>query len=342
MSRRDPPATAPATAPAHHDPAGGFRDPWNDGVQVTRGFGDFLRWTWQRVRSPVPPDPDPREIPTETPALAMPRAAPDEVRATWIGHATFLLQVGAFNLLTDPMFSERASPVSFGGPKRFRPPGVAITELPPLDAVLLSHDHFDHLDRPSVDALLARYGPDLLWVTPLGYRDWFERRGAHNVRELDWWETIELGGGARIVAAPARHWTRRRWAVNRRLWASYAVSVDDAPRVYFGADSGYFPGYGEIAERLGPFDVALMPIGAYEPRWFMRGAHMNPEDAVQAYRDLGGCGAFVGMHWGTFRLTDEPPLEPPERARRAWVDAGLAPGDLHLPSVGGTVVAQTA
>jgi N-acyl-phosphatidylethanolamine-hydrolysing phospholipase D len=263
------------------------------------------------------------------------------VRATWIGHAAFLLQIGGANLLTDPMFSRRASPVSFGGPRRFRPPGVALSELPPLDAVLLSHDHFDHLDRPSVEALLERFGRDLPFVTPLGYRRWFERRGARNVLELDWWDEVAIGPPerrVRVVAAPARHWTRRRLAVNRRLWASYAMLVDEAPSVYFGADSGYFPGYGEIAERLGAFDVVLMPIGAYEPRWFMRGAHMNPEEAVRAYRDLGGRGAFVGMHWGTFRLTDEDPLEPPVRARRAWQEAGLDPGHLHLPGIGGTVV----
>lgn len=329
--------------PAHHDPSGGFRDPWQDGVRVTRGFPDFMRWIWQRWRQSPPPDPQPHEIPRDEPAPAHPRAASDEARATWIGHATFLLQVGGANLLTDPMFSERASPVSFGGPKRFRVPGLALDALPPIDAVLLSHDHFDHLDKPSVAALLERHGPDLPFITPLGYRGWFERQGAREVRELDWWQDTEVGPPGhrvRVSAAPCRHWTRRRWAVNRRLWASYALRAEGAPSVYFGADSGYFPGYAEIAGRLGPFDVVLLPIGAYEPRWFMRGAHMNPEDAVQAYRDLGGHGAFVGMHWGTFRLTDEPPLEPPQRTRQAWTEAGLDPGHLHLPGIGGTVVVR--
>jgi N-acyl-phosphatidylethanolamine-hydrolysing phospholipase D len=329
--------------PAHHDPSGGFRDPWDDGVRVTRGFPDFLRWTWQRWREPLPPDPAPDAIPTDNSSPAYPRTVSDEARATWIGHATFLVQVGGVNLLTDAMFSQRASPVSFVGPKRFRAPGLALDALPPVDAVLLSHDHFDHLDRPSVAALLDRFGPELPFVTPLGYRSWFTRRGAREVRELDWWQEIEVGTPerrVRVTAAPCRHWTRRRWTVNRRLWASYAVHAEGAPSVYFGADSGYSPAYTRIGERLGPFDLVLLPIGAYEPRWFMRGAHMNPEDAVQAYRDLGARGAFVGMHWGTFRLTDEDPLEPPERTRRAWAEAGLPSGDLHLPGIGGTVVVR--
>ncbi len=340
MSERHDGADSP---PAHHDPSGGFRDPWNDGVTVVRGFADMVRWALQRWRQPPPRDPAAAAIPVEPPKPALPRAAPNEARATWIGHATFLLQVGGVNLLTDPMFSERASPVSFGGPKRFRPPGLALDELPPIDAVLLSHDHFDHLDKPSVASLLERHGRDLPFVTPLGYRDWFERRGARDVRELDWWQSTEVAssdGRVRVSAAPCRHWTRRRWSVNRRLWASYAVHGPGVPSVYFGADSGYFPAYAEIAERLGPFELVMLPIGAYEPRWFMRGAHMNPEDAVQAYKDLGARGVFVGMHWGTFRLTDEAPLEPPERTRRAWIEAGFDPGRLELPGVGGTVVVR--
>jgi L-ascorbate metabolism protein UlaG (beta-lactamase superfamily) len=144
----------------------------------------------------------------------------------------------------------------------------------------------------------------------------------------------------RVAAAPARHWTRRAWAVNRRLWASWALAAPGAPTVYFGGDSGRFPGYAEIGRRLGPFDMVLLPIGAYDPRWFMHGAHMSPEEAVEAYAELGGSGAFVGMHWGTFRLTDEDPLEPPGRVRAAWRERGLLARDLHLPGIGGTVVVR--
>lgn len=327
--------------PRHHAPNGRFRDPWDDGVQVVRGLTDFLRWSAQRLRSRLPADPDPEEIPTGSPAVADPRARSTEVRVTWIGHASFLIQAGGLNLLTDPVFSDRVSPVPWAGPRRFLPPGLTVDELPPLDAVLLSHDHFDHLDRASVVAIRNRFGARVPWITPLGYRRWFARVGVGNVRELDWWEPTTLVGSTgpvRLVATPARHWTRRRWAVNTRLWCSYAIEVAEGPKVYWGGDSGWFPAYGEIARRLGPFDLVMLPIGAYEPRWFMRGAHMNPEDAVRAYGELGSSGAFLPMHWGTFRLTDEDPLEPPDRLREAWVAAGHPDERLHVPGIGGTVV----
>jgi N-acyl-phosphatidylethanolamine-hydrolysing phospholipase D len=258
-----------------------------------------------------------------------------------VGHATFLVQAGGLNLLTDPVWSRRASPSQLIGPARFVPPGVDFDALPPLDAILLSHDHYDHLDAPTVRRLHARFGDAVPWVTPLGYRAWFEGAGVRAVTELDWWEEtrIEKGGAsARVVCAPAQHWTRRRMReYNDRLWASYALIFAGGTRIYFGGDSGWFAGYDEIGERLGPFDVTMLPIGAYEPRWFMRPAHMNPEEAVRAYGQLGGRGKFVAMHWGTFRLTDEDPLEPPVRTRAAWRAAGLPERDLAIPRHGETL-----
>jgi N-acyl-phosphatidylethanolamine-hydrolysing phospholipase D len=229
------------------------------------------------------------------------------------------------------------------------PPALGIDALPPIDAVLLSHDHYDHLDAWSVARLRRGAAKDATWFTPPGYRGWFRRRGVVRVVELDWWEEAELESspGIRLRALPARHWTRRRpWEKNRRLWCSYGAT-SDAIRVYFGGDSGYGPFYREIGERAGPFHVLLMPIGAYEPRWFMAASHMSPEEATEAFRDLvrgaggdGGPGtpAFVAMHWGTFRLTDEDPLEPPRRIRRAWSALGLPPRALHVPAVGETLV----
>lgn len=324
--------------PSHHRPDGGFRTPWFD-EEPHRGFVELLRWRWERLLSPLPAA-RPEEIPRGTPEPARHRAAPGEIRATWLGHATFLLQVGPVTVLTDPVFSNRASPFSFAGPSRLVPAPLAVEDLPPVDAVLLSHDHYDHLDEASVRGLRSRFGPDLPWFTPLGYADWFAARGVERVVELDWWERAEAssldGAGFEVVATPAQHWTRRGWAVNRRLWASFALRADGAS-VYFGGDSGWFDGYREIGRRAGPFDLTLMPVGAYEPRWFMRFAHMNPEEAVRAYGELGGRGGFVGMHWGTFQLTDEAPLEPPARTRAAWAEAGLPASDLHEPGVGGTV-----
>lgn len=324
--------------PSHHHPDGGFRTPWVD-ADPHPGFLDLLRWRWERLRSPLPAV-DSGAIPRGVPEPAPHRADPGEIRATWLGHASFLLQIGGATVLTDPVFGDRASPVSFAGPARVVPAPLAVDELPPVDAVVLSHDHYDHLDEGSVRALRARFGAELTWVTPLGYRGWFAARDIGRVVELDWWEAtrVEVAASAEleVTATPAQHWTRRGWAMNRRLWASFALRVGEQA-VYFGGDSGWFDGYGEIGRRTGPFDLTLMPVGAYEPRWFMRFAHMNPEEAVRAYGDLGGRGGFVGMHWGTFQLTDEAPLEPPIRTRAAWLDAGLPAGDLYEPGIGGTV-----
>ena len=328
---------------AHHAPDGTYRIPWPLEAADERGGGGLLRWQWERLTTKQAPNPEPGRLPLATPELARPRAEPGEVRITWVGHATFLVQIGGLNLLTDPVWSLRASPFQWMGPKRFVPPGVAFDDLPPVDAVLLSHDHYDHLDEPTVRRLRDRFGEGLRWVAPLGYREWFAARGARSVTELDWWDETELAGegGAkvRVVCAPAQHWTRRTMReLNNRLWGSFALYGGDGRRVYFGGDSGYFAGYRDLGARLGPFDAVLMPVGAYEPRWFMRPAHMNPEEAVRAYGDLGGRGAFVAMHWGTFRLTDEDPLEPPVRLREAWREAGWPEGGLHVLRHGETLV----
>ncbi len=329
--------------PAHHGLDGRFRIPWPLEMADQRAGGGVLRWQWERMWSKQAPNPSPSDLPRATPDIARPRAAADEIRITWIGHASFLLQIGGLSLLTDPHFSERASPLSWMGPKRFTPPGVALGDLPPIDAVLLSHDHYDHLDEPTVRKLHATYGDALTWIAPLGHAKWLAACGiTRNVHDVDWWDTVELradGGPLTITCAPAQHWTRRGLReFNDRLWGSFALRTASERGVYFGGDSGYFRGYGEIGQRLGPFDAVIMPIGAYDPRWFMAPAHMNPEEAVRAYRDLGGRGAFVPMHWGTFRLTDEDPLEPPVRTRKAWEDAGLPPGDLRVLPHGGTLI----
>ncbi len=328
--------------PPHHLPDGTFVKPWLPPEKDRHGSFPFLRWRLQRMRDGVAPDPSPDELPSGTPRLAPEEAPSDEVRATFIGHATFLLQLGGKNVLTDPIFSPRASPIPWFGPTRFGGPGLRLEELPPIDAVVLSHDHYDHLDLPTVRALHARFGEAIEWVAPLRFGAWLEQEGIRRVTELDWWDSREVAGGLRVTAAPAQHWCRRGRRVNERLWASFRIEaeVDGGPSVYFGGDSGYWPGFREIGERLGRHDLVLLPIGAYEPRWFMRLSHMNPEEAVQSYQDLGGRGVCVGMHWGSFRLTDEPPLEPPVRMREAWRAAGLPEERLALPGNGGTVVVR--
>ena len=327
--------------PSHHLPNGRFRNPWPEAAgddAIRRSAGRMMR-EW--FSTSLPPDPSPESLPVGRADLAVPAAADGEMRITWVGHATHFIQLPGLNLLTDPMWSARASPWSSSGPKRFVPATPRLEDLPSVDAVLLSHDHYDHLDRGTVLAVRDRFGADLPWYSPLGYHDWFAKAGVRHVIECDWWDERELPGGRyRLVAAPARHWTRRTpWSTNQRLWCSWAVlpANDTGFRVYWGGDSAYASHFQEIGRRLGPFDASVIPIGAYDPRWFMSASHMNPEEAVQAYEDLGGKGAFLPSHWGTFRLTFEDPLEPPRRLQAGWSARELAERLLHVPRHGETV-----
>ena len=264
----------------------------------------------------------------------MPSAGPDEVRVTWIGHSSFLLQIGGRNLLTDPVWSRRASPISWLGPSRMTEPGVKFEQLPPIHGVLISHDHYDHLDAPTVRRI-ARAQPHAQWIAPLGHTGLLRSMGVQSITELDWWQD-SAAIGVQVTATPVQHWTRRVGsAPGARLWCSYAISAP-THRIYFGGDSGYCPAFAEIGKWFESFDVAILPIGAYEPRWFMKHAHMNPEEAVRAFREL-NARHFVSMHWGSFRLTDEDPLEPPVRTREAWQAQQLPESDLHILAVGETL-----
>jgi N-acyl-phosphatidylethanolamine-hydrolysing phospholipase D len=322
--------------PAHHHEKGGFRNPAR---LPLRGARDLLRWQRERSTRDLPPNPPPESLPLAEPQVAHPAAPADELRITWVGHATFLLQIGGLNVLTDPHWSERASPVQFAGPRRFVPPGIPFEELPPIDVVVISHDHYDHLDASTVRRLVRKFGDRIRWITPLRYKQWMRKRGAASHIELDWWESADLttGGRLRITALPAQHWTSRQpWSRGRRLWASWSVAVPGGASVYFAGDTGYFPEFANIGAHMAPFDAVLLPIGAYDPSWFMQPVHMNPEEAVAAYRDLGSEGLFCAMHWGTWRLTDEDPLEPPLRAAEAWREAGLPEGRLWIARHGET------
>jgi len=241
-----------------------------------------------------------------------------------------------WNILTDPVWSPRASPFSWIGPRRFTPPGVAWEGLPPIDAVLLSHDHYDHLDAGTVRRLHDRFGSALRWFAPLGHARWLARRGIRGGREMDWWER-RREDGFETACLPARHWTRRTpWDAGRRLWSSWSVRGPSGGSVYFGGDTGWFPEYPVIRRELGPFAALLLPIGAYDPPWFMSPVHLSPEEAVRAWQELGGNGVFCAMHWGTFRLSDEDPLEPPRRVRAAWSERRLDDGLLWVPRHGET------
>lgn len=326
---------------AHHRPGGGFRNPWLT-YQSAR-FGGFLRWVLvERPFTKLPRDPDPSFFERKTPNFAKPRAQPGELTVTWVGHSTVLLQIGAVNVLTDPMWSERASPLAFAGPKRWVGPGVPFEELPPIDVVVQSHNHYDHLDARTVGKIADAF-PSATWLVPLGLSEFVRARGAVQVAELDWWGDSRASG-LRVTCVPAQHFSGRGLRDrNATLWCGWALA-DDRCRVLFAGDTGYHPEFGAIGERLGPFDVALMPVGAYEPAWFMRPAHMNPEEAVRAFRELKGDGveagvsrrAMVPIHFGTFKLTDEAMDEPPVWTQRAWREAGLRERDLWLLAHGET------
>lgn len=278
------------------------------------------------------------EFPVAAPSFAE-RAEPDELVVTWVGHSSFLLQIGGRNVLLDPVWSDRASPVSFAGPRRHVPPGVKFDSLPPIDLVLVSHDHYDHLDLPTVRRLVREH-PDAVWLAPLGVGSWLTRRGAKVAAELDWWNSAD-SGGLRVTCTPAQHFSGR-WLTNSNstLWCSWTIR-SSRMAVFFAGDTGRHPEFGDITRRLGPFDAAFMPIGAYEPRWFMQPVHVAPEEAVDAFREIidanGGhpC-TFIAMHWGTFKLTDEPMTEPPVLTRRAWEAAGLDPSALWIARHGET------
>ena len=278
---------------------------FNPGQSRNRaGFVQLLRWRFGERREAWPILPTGPSFPAPPVSIAAGAAA-----LTFIGHATFLLQLPGLTILTDPVFSERCSPVSWAGPRRARPPGLALDALPPVDLVLVSHNHYDHLDMPSLRRLAERGTRTA--VTALGNDSLLRSAGFTTVRALDWWQSFACGA-VQLTATPARHFSRRSLRdTNRALWAGFNIA-SEAGQVLFAGDSGAGPHWTAIRERLGAPDLALLPIGAYEPRWLMAPVHMNPAEAVQAHRDLGSRHS-IGMHFGTFQLTDEP-VDAPERA----------------------------
>jgi L-ascorbate metabolism protein UlaG (beta-lactamase superfamily) len=259
---------------------------------------------------------------------SLPRVASDletiratrDVTVTWVGHATLLIQLEGVNILTDPHWSDHASPVSFAGPRRVSAPGLSFEDLPPIHVVVISHDHYDHLDVATVKRLAAEHHPRFL--VPLGLKAWFADIGITDVEELDWWSRREERGLS-FTCVPAQHFSGRTlWDRNRRLWSGWVIA-GQAKRLYFAGDTAYFSGFKEIGERLGPFDLAAMPIGAYLPSVIMQPSHTTPEEALRGFADVRG-ERFVAIHWGTFDLAEEPLDEPPERllaeARRLNLD----------------------
>jgi L-ascorbate metabolism protein UlaG (beta-lactamase superfamily) len=289
---------------------------WNPGHEGTdRAVRDILRWKLKESRAVWP-----RSIPVRQ---AIPDARVAGLRATIVGHASVLIQAGGFNVLTDPVWSERASPVPFAGPRRVSPPGIAFEALPEIDTVLLSHNHYDHMDMATLRRLNARYRP--LVVTPLG-NDVILRRAIPDLKVIsgDWWECIDIGKGGEVTIVPAYHWSARTGRDRRMaLWSGFMLSTGGG-NAYFAGDTGYGDGriFREMRRRTGRPDLALIPIGAYAPRWFMRSQHTDPSEAAKIMEDLEAALA-VGIHWGVFQLTDERRDEPRELLVEAVARRGI-------------------
>jgi len=322
----------------HHAPDGSFRNPWPD--SDPRGWRDVLRWRRQRRGQVLAADPPRDSFPTARPEISFPRARDTDYSATWIGHSTVLLQFGGLNIITDPVFSQRAFPVQWAGPRRIMEPAIAIHALPPLDIVLLSHTHYDHLDKPAVRQL-ARAHPNATWIVPLDVGEYIRGWGVREIVELDWWQQSTVGA-LRVTATPARHFSARRLGDrNKTLWSGFAFELQ-GKRVLFAGDTAYHDRFRQVGERCGPFDFVMIPIGAYDPRWFMHVVHVDPEEAVQIYQDLAAPHAgkplplMLAIHWGTFRLTDEAMDEPPRRTIERWRAVALADDRLWVARFGET------
>ena len=250
---------------------------------------------------------------------------------TWLGHAAFLIRIGGLNVLTDPYLTTYAGPAGLG-PRRFVKCGIPMSELPRIDLLIVSHNHYDHLDERALARLPNK--SHMTVVVPLRLASFFHERGFTNVVELDWHQSHKIKG-VKVTALPVVHWSRRTGLdTNRTLWAGFALESEDH-KLFFGGDSGYASVFKEIGEQYGPFDTALLGIGAYEPRAMMKASHANPEEAVQMGLDL-KARRVVGMHWGTVLLTVEPPFEPPERFLKAGAEKGFAPNDVWIMSIGET------
>ena len=330
-------------AKAHHMPDG-FKN--NYSTNVTKSSGDFFRWQLERLTQGLPKAPQ-----TATPTVVSDTAfiernsasATMQPAITWIGHASMLVQANGLNVLTDPVLSDRASPVQSFGPKRVQPPGLSIAQLPPIDVVLISHNHYDHLDKNTVLALSKRGQAATLFIVPLGVKALFTDLGISNVKELDWWDSVTVKG-VEFHFTPVQHWSARGLGDrSQTLWGGWAV-FGAATHWYFSGDTGYSQDFVDTQKRFadrqtpakgGGFDIALIAVGAYEPRWFMKEQHVNPAEAVQIHVDL-KAKRSVGVHWGTFELTDEPLDQPPKDLAAARVAANIADDDFFLLAIGQT------
>ena len=302
---------------AGHRGEGSLRDLWKWQME-----GNRARWPRRVENRPFPPPPQ--------------RVAGDALKATWVGHSTVLLQTAGLNILTDPFLSTRASPVPFAGPKRVRPAALTAETLPPIDLILLSHNHYDHMDLPALRSIARRHAAHV--VTPHGNARWVRRAApSFAIDELGWGDVVEHRG-LRIHLTPALHWSKRGFFdANAALWGAFVIEAAGGP-IYFAADTGFGTGstFADIHAQFGPPRLSLLPIGAYEPRWFMHPQHMNPEEAVKAHRLLASR-ASLAIHHGTVQLTDEAIDAPVAALRDALAQHSVDPARFLVPDAGETL-----
>lgn len=301
----------------HHTDTG-FQN--EDTTMKVNGFSDFLGWQFSKLFKSNP-SVDPKDYTIETMSNdgKLLRENSGKLSVTWIGHATTLIQIDGKNILTDPIWSERCSPVSFAGPKRFTNPGLSIENLPSIDMVIISHNHYDHLDLPTLKTLEKKFKP--VFFIGLKNKEFLKKEGLTNIVDMDWWDSHEIKD-LKITFTPTQHFSGRGVSDrNGSLWGSYILQ-GKKETIYFAGDTGYFKGFKKIGEKFPNIDVAILPIGAYEPRWFMQPIHVSPEESVQAFIDL-NAKFMVPMHYLTFVLTDEALDEPLKLTKKNLEEKGL-------------------
>ncbi len=296
------------------------------------GFREFMRW--QRESGGVLPRGQP--FPMAIPVLRLQKLQPE---LTWLGHASFLFSYRGCNLLTDPVFSRRASPVGFAGPRRYTPAPLTVAQLPVIHQVFISHNHYDHLDHGTVAALHQRFGHKLRWYVPRGVAAWLRLRGIECITELGWGQS-HVSEWSEAFCVPAQHFSGRGVRDrNSTQWCGWVIDFDDF-RLYFAGDTGYGSYFRTLGKVFGYMDLSLLPIGAYAPRWFMAPVHVNPEEAVRIHQDVRSR-LSVGMHWGTFVLTAEPMDEPPKKLAEALERLALKPESFMTLQHGQTLHLKT-
>lgn len=312
----------------HNQNEDGFHNIW--GEETHPGFWKIFKWGASNVLFNSEEYKLPDVVKIDSADLAK---QTDSIEVYWIGHATSVIKIRNQTIITDPIFSERASVVSFAGPKRLVDFPVTIDQIPKINAVIISHSHYDHCDKNSLQQLDDKFHP--VFIVPLKMKNLLNEWGITNVVELDWWQYVDLNG-IRYNCTPARHRSNRGLTdINEILWSSWMmIDLTSNKKIYFGGDTAYSPHFGEISDRLGNPDIALLPIGAYIPRWLMQYVHVTPQESIQAFLDLKAT-HFIGIHWGTFDLAEEPLDEPSRVIPQLASEKGIELNRIHVLKIGG-------